>query len=85
MPTGAPCSREASGRLVRKGVSSGLHILLTFHCSKSLAVSFLRSDCREPMKRAKIVVIEEEADIREVIEHNLTRVGYRFKYMENGV
>ena len=37
------------------------------------------------MKRAKIVVIEEEADIRPVIEHNLTRVGYRFKYMENGV
>lgn len=28
------------------------------------------------MKREKIVVIEDEADIREVIEHNLSREGY---------
>ena len=28
------------------------------------------------MKREKIVIIEDEADIREVIEHNLSREGY---------
>ena len=30
-----------------------------------------------PMKREKVVVIEDEADIREVTEHNLSREGYQ--------
>lgn len=36
------------------------------------------------MKREKVVVIEDEADIREVIEHNLDREGYRVHSAPDG-
>ena len=36
------------------------------------------------MKRERIVVIEDEPDIREIIEHNLTREGYRVKSSGHG-
>jgi len=36
------------------------------------------------MKREKIVVIEDEPDIREVIEYNLTREGYRARSTRDG-
>ncbi len=36
------------------------------------------------MKREKIVVIEDEPDIREVIEYNLTREGYRVRSTRDG-
>ena len=36
------------------------------------------------MPRAKIIIIEDEADIREVIEHNLSREGYKVFTSGNG-
>lgn len=36
------------------------------------------------MKREKVVVIEDEADIREVIEHNLIREGYKVHCAPDG-
>jgi len=36
------------------------------------------------MARGKIVVIEDEADIREVIEHNLLREGYEVRASDDG-
>jgi DNA-binding response OmpR family regulator len=37
-----------------------------------------------PMTREKVVVIEDEPDIREVIEHNLTREGYKVRSTRDG-
>ncbi len=36
------------------------------------------------MKREKILVVEDEADLREVLSYNLTRDGYRVVTAENG-
>ena len=36
------------------------------------------------MKREKILVVEDEADLREVLAYNLTRDGYRVVTAENG-
>lgn len=36
------------------------------------------------MKREKILVVEDEADLREVLQYNLTREGYRVLLAENG-
>ncbi len=36
------------------------------------------------MKREKIVVVEDEADIREIIEHNLSREGYQVHTSSDG-
>ena len=36
------------------------------------------------MKDAKVIVIEDEADIREVIEHNLSREGYQVHSSSDG-
>lgn len=37
-----------------------------------------------PVTREKVVVIEDEPDIREVIEHNLTREGYNVRSTRDG-
>ena len=37
------------------------------------------------MKDIKIVVVEDEADIREVIDHNLSREGYMVDSAADGV
>jgi DNA-binding response OmpR family regulator len=36
------------------------------------------------VKREKILVVEDEADLREVLQYNLTREGYRVVTAENG-